>query len=137
MEHAVNFKELLIQHNIRPSNYRIRILECLADKKLHPTADEIYQNLIQEFPTLSKMSVYNTIYTLVEGGLIRKITIDNTEVRYDSFMEDHGHFRCEKCGKVTNFDVKMSEITFGGLHGFKIVDKDVFFKGVCPSCQKL
>ena len=62
---------LLIERKVRPSNYRIKILQCLEDKKLHPTADEMYLNLIEEFPTLSKMSVYNTIDTLLEAGLIR------------------------------------------------------------------
>lgn len=136
MKSTQEIQELLIEHKVRPSIYRIKILQCLDDKKLHPTADEIYMNLIEEFPTLSKMSVYNTIQVLLEAGLVRELTIENNEVRYDSLLDQHGHFKCVKCGKVFNFELDMSFTAISGLTHFKIEQKDVFFKGVCPDCQK-
>jgi Fur family transcriptional regulator, peroxide stress response regulator len=135
-ETSERIKNLLIEHQIRPSNYRIRVLQCLEDKKLHPTADEIYQNLTKEYPTLSKMSVYNTIDILQKSGLIRSITIENNEVRYDALLEEHGHFKCTVCGKISNFGLDMKQLMITGLDRFQIEEKDVFFKGVCPDCLK-
>lgn len=128
-------KNYLVEHGIRPSNYRIRILQCLEDNKIHPTADQIYQNLLSEFPTLSKMSVYNTIEVLLDAGLIREITIENNEVRYDSHLEDHGHFKCNHCGKIFNFDIDFNSLHLSGLDQFIIKDQDIFLKGICPECQ--
>lgn len=128
-------KNYLVEHGIRPSNYRIRILQCLEDNKMHPTADQIYQNLLNEFPTLSKMSVYNTIEVLLDAGLIREITIENNEVRYDSHLEDHGHFKCNHCGKIFNFDIDFNSLHLNGLDQFIIKDQDIFLKGICPECQ--
>lgn len=128
-------KNYLVEHGIRPSNYRIRILQCLEDNKMHPTADQIYQNLLSEFPTLSKMSVYNTIEVLLDAGLIREITIENNEVRYDSHLEDHGHFKCNHCGKIFNFDIDFNSLHLNGLDQFIIKDQDIFLKGICPECQ--
>lgn len=125
----------LIEHGVRPSNYRIRILQCLEDDKLHPTADQMYHNLLNEFPTLSKMSVYNTIDALLSAGLIREITIENNEVRYDSNLMDHGHFKCNHCGKIFNFEIDLSSLKISGLNQFVVKDQDVFLKGICPECQ--
>lgn len=128
-------KAYLIEHGIRPSNYRIRILQCLEDNKLHPTADQMYQNLLSEFPTLSKMSVYNTIEVLLEADLIREITIENNEVRYDAHLEEHGHFKCNHCGKIFNFEVDFKHLKVSGLDQFIIKDQDIFLKGICPECN--
>ncbi len=128
-------KNYLVEHGIRPSNYRIRILQCLEDNKIHPTADQMYQNLLGEFPTLSKMSVYNTIEVLLEAGLIREITIENNEVRYDSHLEDHGHFKCNHCGRIFNFDIDFNSLRLSGLDQFIIKDQDIFLKGICPECR--
>lgn len=128
-------KNYLVEHGIRPSNYRIRILQCLEDNKIHPTADQMYQNLLSEFPTLSKMSVYNTIEVLLDAGLIREITIENNEVRYDSHLEDHGHFKCNHCGRIFNFDIDFNSLRLSGLDQFIIKDQDIFLKGICPECR--
>jgi len=128
-------RKTLIEHGVRPSNYRIRILQCLEDNKLHPTADQMYQNLLGEFPTLSKMSVYNTIEALLDAGLIREVTIENNEVRYDSHLEEHGHFKCNHCGKIFNFEIDFNSIKLNGLDRFLIKDQDIFLKGICPECQ--
>ena len=128
-------KNYLVEHGIRPSNYRIRILQCLEDNKIHPTADQMYQNLLGEFPTLSKMSVYNTIEVLLEAGLMREITIENNEVRYDSHLEEHGHFKCNHCGRIFNFDIDFNSLRLSGLDQFIIKDQDIFLKGICPECR--
>lgn len=128
-------KNYLVEHGIRPSNYRIHILQCLEDNKIHPTADQMYQNLLSEFPTLSKMSVYNTIEVLLDAGLIREITIENNEVRYDSHLEDHGHFKCNHCGRIFNFDIDFNSLRLSGLDQFIIKDQDIFLKGICPECR--
>lgn len=95
----------------------------------------MYQNLLSEFPTLSKMSVYNTIEVLLDAGLIREITIENNEVRYDSHLEDHGHFKCNHCGRIFNFDIDFNSLRLSGLDQFIIKDQDIFLKGICPECR--
>ena len=128
-------RDNLIEHGARPSNYRIRILQCLEDDTFHPTADQMYHRLLSEFPTLSKMSVYNSIDALLEANLIREVTIENNEVRYDSKLLDHGHFKCNHCGIIYNFEIDFSTIRLNGLDQFLIKDQDFFLKGLCPECQ--
>jgi len=47
-----NLTEYLVKHNIKPSFQRIKILESLIKYNDHPTADEVYNKVLEEIPTL-------------------------------------------------------------------------------------
>lgn len=126
--------EILLEKNIKPSYQRMRVLEYILDHQTHPTVDEIYHELAVDIPTLSKATVYNSLSVLQESGLVRLINIENNEMRYDALIEDHGHFKCWNCGGITNFSIKMDALNTAELKGFRILDKNVYFKGICPEC---
>ena len=91
--------DLLKSKGVSPSQQRIQILEYLLKNKIHPSVDTIFQNLVNQIPTLSKTTVYNTLALLREKQLIQVI-IDNNEIRYDADTEFHGHFKCLECGAI-------------------------------------
>lgn len=121
--------------NIRLSHQRLKVLEYLCENPSHPTVDQIYVDLKQDIPTLSKTTVYNTLNTLVEAELVKLITIEENEVRYDMIIENHGHFKCESCRMIYNFHIDIDSFETKDLDGFKIHDKNVYFKGTCPRCH--
>jgi len=121
---------------IRPSYQRIKVLEYLYQKEGHPTVDEIFHALSAVIPSLSKSTIYNTLYTLVEAGLVRDVDIDRIENRYDIILSSHGHFQCNTCGKIYNFNVIIDQVPVDGLEEFEITQKNVYFKGLCPACNK-
>ena len=129
-----NITEQLKSKGIRPSYQRIKVLEYLHQKGGHPTVDEIYRSLAVEIPSLSKVTIYNTLHTLVEAGLVQAVDIDQAEIRYDITLTSHGHFQCEACGTIYNFQVSMERVLVEGLNRFEIKQRNVYFKGVCPDC---
>ena len=129
-----NIANELTKNNIKPSIHRMRILEYLMDKRDHPTVDEIYINLKKECPTLSKATVYNAVSLFVNVGLVKALTIEGTEVRYDYTKNNHGHFKCEQCGFICDFDININQMNFDGLDHCEILSKDVNFKGICSEC---
>ena len=129
-----NFRECLEKHNIRPSYHRIKVLEYLLSKKTHPTVDEIYSELAIELPTLSKTTVYNTLSLFIKEGLVRLVTTEDNETRYDANVADHGHFRCEQCGRIFDFLLNLDNVKTSGLEQFKVREKNVYYKGICPEC---
>ena len=129
-----HLKQELKEKNINLSYQRLKVLEYLYNNRCHPTVDQIYTSLHGELPTLSKTTVYNTLRVLAESGLVRVITIDDNETRYDIDIEDHGHFRCDSCGEIYDFAVDIGSINWGELEGFKINAKNIYFNGVCPDC---
>lgn len=130
-----HFKNLLLAHDVQPSNYRIRVLEYLDVSNFHPTADEIFQQLLIDFPTLSKMTVYNTIDVLLSASLIKKVTMGNIEARYDAVLSQHGHFKCYRCQKIYDFNLDVNQLTIQGLTDFNISHKDIYFYGTCAQCS--
>jgi len=132
-----DYKDLsttLINNYIRPSFQRIKVLEYLIKNQFHPTVDRIFKDLQNEIPTLSKSTVYNTLDLFVSVGLVRVLTIEDNETRYDIVTENHGHFKCEECGAIYNFKVDIDLLTTDELTGFKVQDRNVYFKGVCSKC---
>ena len=126
--------EQLKSKDIRPSFQRIKVLEYLYQKGGHPTVDEIFRSLSADIPSLSKVTIYNTLHTLVEAGLVRVVDIDETEKRFDITLSSHGHFLCESCGKIYNFEVNIDLIPIEGLKQFEVNQKNLYFKGLCPNC---
>jgi len=126
--------ERLLNRNIKPSYQRIKILEYLDNNRIHPTVDKIFVDLQKEIPTLSKTTIYNTLNLFVEAGLVRVLTIEDNETRYDIDTSDHGHFKCENCGEIYDFKINVDGLEPSGLNNFKITDKSVYFKGICEKC---
>ncbi len=127
--------EKLKEKNIRPSYQRMKIFEYLNNERNHPTADQIFRYLVKEMPTLSKATVYNTMDIFRKAGLVRVVNIEDNEARYDSEVSVHGHFKCELCGKIYDFPIDTDALSSNVLKGFKITEKDVYFRGICPECR--
>jgi Fur family peroxide stress response transcriptional regulator len=128
--------EELREAGVRASSARVMILKYLLEERNHPTADRIYMDVTDHLPGLSRTSVYNTLATLQEAGLVRPLTIDGNEMRYDATVEDHGHFKCEACGKVYDVDADMSGIRVRGIRGFSVSQRDLLLRGQCPLCAR-
>lgn len=133
MATAQEAREYLDGHGIQPSYHRVRIMQYLLGRRSHPTIDEIYQALLPEIPTLSKTTVYNTLGLFIRKNVAISLSIEENQLRYDADVLPHGHFLCEKCGRV--FDFRVDAFQASGLCGFEIHSKAFFLKGLCPDCE--
>lgn len=124
----------LHQAGLGASRPRKKIYEYLRGNRTHPTAEQIYTAILPQIPTLSKMTVYNTLRAFTEKGICRDVRIEGGLVRYDPNVEDHGHFMCDKCGGVFDFPMPAAAFQADMLEGFEIGQRDIFFRGVCPDC---
>lgn len=131
-----NVAGYLKERGIRPSIQRVAVMQYMMQHRTHPTADEIYSYLSGIYPSLSRTTVYNTLSLLSSSGLIKALTIDNTNTRYDFSETPHGHFRCSRCGKI--IDVCLSEpphpIIPPGIGSFGL--DDVIYSGLCSDCSE-
>jgi Fur family peroxide stress response transcriptional regulator len=135
-----NLKEILVKNGISPSYHRLKIYEYLVNNHTHPTADMIYADIIHYIPTLSKTTIYNTLKTFAEKGLVYSITIEDNEVRYDADVTFHGHFKCLTCGSLYDVDLDQFNIekklnANKKIQGHTITEKQIYLKGFCKKCQ--
>ena len=134
IQDAKDIATLLQSQGVKASYQRLRIFEYLVHHRTHPTVDMIYTGLIDEIPTLSKTTVYNTLKLFSDKGLVSTITIEENENRYDVDVSNHGHFKCKQCGGVTDFMLDDHSIVIHELDGYRTEDRHVYFKGVCKNC---
>lgn len=120
--------------HVKPSINRLKIFEYLMKNRSHPTADEVYKNLKGELPTLSKATVYNSFKVFLDAGIVKIIKLEGQEARYDQNTECHGHFKCEKCEKLYDFDIMLDEENIEDLKGFFIKGTDILISGICKEC---
>lgn len=133
-----NIDVYLREKGVKPSYQRKRIFEYMMSFHNHPSVNDIYEALIDEIPTLSKATVYNTMNLFLAHRLIEILPIDTNEARYDVFNpKEHGHFKCEVCGNIFDVNIKINvEDLSDDLIGFK-VDAEIYnFRGTCRACNE-
>lgn len=127
-------KKILSNHGLKVSEQRIQILDFLNKVESHPTADEIFKSLNREDPVLSRATVYNTLHSFVDKGVISALDLRDNETRYDLITHEHGHFRCNVCGTIYNVEFDQNSLKMD-LPGFQIDELSVTMRGVCPNCR--
>jgi len=137
MKPTILLVERLYNCGLRPTPQRVAVYSYLCDpknKNNHPSAENVYNALTAEYPTLCRTTVYQTLETLCACGLVSKLVIGEREMLFEAEVSRHGHFQCMVCGKIYNFF--FPETTDFPLppEGF-IVDKTHFcYKGTCNKC---
>jgi len=121
-------------HGIRPSVQRIAIMRYLLKNRTHPTAEDVFEALRRQIPTLSKTTVYNTLKLFVENGAALYVGIDEKNARFDGYVEPHAHFRCKKCGRIIDLPMEIDKIVPEDFSGDM---EEVYFyiKGLCEDCK--
>ena len=120
---------------IKPTYQRLKILEYFTQTKKHPTVEMIYNNMKRVIPTISKTTVYNTMNSFVEKGILNALSVTGTELRYDANISPHHHFLCKKCGKLYDIQTKATDFYDKKvIDGNKIDEVHVYFKGICKKC---
>lgn len=122
------------ESDIRLTPQRIGVYRFLMENRIHPTVETVYNALKKENPSLSKTTIYNTIDTLTKAGLVRVVRIREGDARLDGYTEKHGHFLCNSCNSIYDFDLEGCKIP-DSLHEFVLEDIDVIASGICKACQ--
>lgn len=123
----------------RKTIQRSLVLAAVNRLQNHATADEIYEDIAKEHPTVSWGTVYRNLKQLSDAVEIRKLEVPGGVDRYDYLCHNHYHTRCLKCGRV--FDVDMDYIdnlaaAIRDTLGFEISGHDIMFKSVCQDCSR-
>lgn len=123
---------------LKATHQRTEIFRKLAGMNSHPDAETLYRAVRERIPTISFDTVYRTLRTLEEKGLIKRIGPPLDRGRFDANLEPHHHFVCSKCGMVGDFyDEKFDELHVpSGAREYgtpKKVRVEVY--GICKACR--
>jgi Fur family transcriptional regulator, peroxide stress response regulator len=133
-----NFEKLCKEQGVPLTVQRRAVLETLAGRLDHPTADQIFEDVTHRLPDLSRTTVYRVLETLVQLGVIHKAQHLGSAARYDPNTERHHHLTCLSCHKVMDMEdeiLDQIQIPKSSSKDFEITDYSVHFKGYCADCS--
>ncbi|MCD7905406.1 MAG: transcriptional repressor [Clostridiales bacterium] len=114
------------------------VLEAVKRLKSHPTADEVYREVLKTAPNISRSTVYRNLNTLSETGEILHILLPDSADCYDHRTDTHYHAHCRLCGKVTDVELPEINTLLNNLpsdSGFTYEQHSLVFIGLCQSCS--
>jgi Fe2+ or Zn2+ uptake regulation protein len=124
-----NIIETLREHGIQPTPQRIAVAEFVLNTDTHPTADEVWTQVRDRCPTLSRATVYNTLNLFAEKGLLRPQPIREGGVVFDAHVEPHHHFIDEETGTIYDVAWDAVTVTQRSLDDFDVREYQVVMKG--------
>lgn len=130
----------LTNADFRLTPQRMAICRYLAETRSHPTPGDIFLAIREQFPTISRATVYNTVSVLKDlGEIVELPSSAGASVRYETDLTPHVNLNCTRCGRILDFPMeKMDEI-------FHLIDSHTDFQlhnihiegyGICPNCQQ-
>ncbi|WP_235297059.1 Fur family transcriptional regulator [Portibacter marinus] len=136
MERVIQFLE---EKKIRITPMRQLLLEFFMEN------DGTFglQELEDEFPKSDRITIYRTLKTFEDKGIIHSINNGIGEVKYAlcnehctpvHHIDQHPHFQCERCEQITCIDsLVIPEMRLPS--GFLKKEMELMIKGLCPSCS--
>ena len=123
--------------NKRNTIQRKIIYDAVAALNIHATAEQVYEHVVMEYPTISKATVYRNLSQMAETGELLNAGNMLGSTRYDHNCHEHYHFACEICKKVFDVEGDFSDIIekLRATNGFAIAYGGIAFTGVCGSCK--
>jgi Fur family peroxide stress response transcriptional regulator len=82
---------------------RMAVMEALVQSNNHPTADKIIDFIHKHHPNIATGTVYKTLETFVEKGIIHKVNTDRDIMRYDPITDHHHHLYCAESDRIADY----------------------------------
>jgi Fur family ferric uptake transcriptional regulator len=146
-----NYKDLhmscgeRLAQELRRKGYRVTaqrtiLLETMAHKGGHLNVQEVFQEARKRLPGLNLATVYRTVESLRDVGLIDWYAPGSEPMQFAlrDHENPHGHLVCRQCGVVSDLDLvlvytfKQSVIDATGFH---IDDSHLTLQGLCEACS--
>ena len=128
-------KEKITSKGMKFTHQRLVIYRSLCDSKDHPTADMVYNQITEENPSISKGTVYKTLESFVNAGILQKFRDDMGLMRFDPVMDTHSHLYCNESSNIRDYknpDLEQLLNNFfkeNQIEGFEVEEVSLVIKG--------
>lgn len=99
------FKAYLYANKGKVTGERLALLRTLYTHDGHFSVDDLITLMSDSGHKVSRATVYRTLDLLVSSGLIRKLSLEDRETRYEAALTSghHDHIICTDCHKIIEF----------------------------------
>lgn len=140
-DHALEgIDELIRSHGLRRTPQRQATLEAVAAAAGHATAEEIVKRVRRKLPAVSPSTVYRTLASLEEVGILCHAHLGHTASVYHVGTAGlHQHLVCENCGALQEVEDSMTGPFAKALEkrfGFRANFTHFAVLGLCARCTR-
>jgi Fur family ferric uptake transcriptional regulator len=130
---------LLKDFRLRSTPTRQEILHLFLKKEYALSHGDI-ENEVSS--SLDRVTVYRTLKTFLDKGLIHKVLDDRGSLKYALCTEacsetghhhDHVHFKCLKCGQTNCLQIEVPQVKLP--KGYKPREVNLLIQGICDHCS--
>jgi len=135
-------RQLLKDHSLRLTQGRADILGYFLNKNVAIFHGDIENQMDGKY---DRVTIYRTLKSFLENGLIHKVLDDKGAARYalsthahsgEHKHHNHVHFKCSKCDQTTCLDdVLIPEVVLP--EGFQVAESNFLMTGICDKCSAL
>jgi Fur family transcriptional regulator, ferric uptake regulator len=130
---------LLKDFRLRTTQTRQEILHLFLQRDYALSHGDIEKEIDS---SMDRVTVYRTLKTFLDKGLIHKVLDDEGSLKYALCNEacsvaghhhNHVHFKCVRCGQtncLTNVEIPTVKLP----KGYKAKEIDLLIQGVCEHC---
>jgi Fur family ferric uptake transcriptional regulator len=131
---------LLKDFNLRSTPSRQEILHLFL-KKEHALSHGDIEKQISN--ALDRVTVYRTLKTFLDKGLIHKVLDDEGSLKYALCNEactsaehhhNHVHFKCTRCGQTNCLKIEIPSVKLP--KGYRAQELNLLIQGVCETCSE-
>ena len=135
------FQEYLATKGQRLTQERAAIVDEVFTTHEHFDADQLVARLTRRDSgrRVSRSTVYRTLTSLEQAGLLRKVarTNDRDVYEHDYGYPEHDHLICKKCGELIEFQheaIARALEEIAAEHGFRMTGHRLEVHGMCSTC---
>lgn len=140
MTHHHQVVEALQQIGYRLTPQRMMILEAIADREGHISAEEICERVRVAYPYLDISTVYRTLDLLKTLHLVSETDMGRGHAVYELLSKGlHHHLICTECGKVLDVDNSFLDPLRQAIeerYDFHAEIEHLAVFGMCSECKR-
>ena len=131
---------LLKSFRLRSTPTRQEILHLFLEKDYALSHSDIESEIADD---IDRVTVYRTLKTFFDRGLIHKVLDDSGSVKYalctgtcsaSHHRHEHVHFKCTLCGQTNCLDVDIPLVRLP--KGYVPKEVNLLIQGTCQNCSR-
>lgn len=133
-------EHILQENKLKRTNVRLSVLEIFLN---HEEALS-HQDIEHQFDQIDRITLYRTLRTFEEKGIIHKALDGSEKQKYalcteecseHDHQDEHPHFYCFKCDRT----LCLSEVNLPAIElppGYQLQQAHVVLQGICEECSR-
>jgi Fur family transcriptional regulator, peroxide stress response regulator len=98
-----NIRDILSENGLKVTPQRVAVYEAISKMHNHPNAENVIDFIKRKYPNIAIGTVYNTLETFAQKGIINRIKTNGDVMRYDAVRQRHHHLYSADSRRIEDY----------------------------------